>query len=252
MNQLKLYTSIICPFAQRARIMLELKKLKFELIEIDLSSPRPDWFLRINPLGQVPVIVHGESVLNESSIICEYLEDAFEEPRTFSRDPYKRALSRILVDYCNQKFMPALYRLLMNQDREKDAKLREEALATWKFIDEFLTRHNPEGVYLDDDAGFSLAEVNIAPFFVRYCLNEYYRGFSLPEGAEYARVRRFRDALLAHPAVQTTGLPADDFIKLYYDYSRGYGNGSTASEDERSSLDMSVPLAERPMPPQNV
>lgn len=249
MATLELYSMAVCPFAQRARIMLRLKDIDFDLTEIDITRPRPDWFLKINPLGQVPVIRHEGRLLNESSVICEYLEDAFPEPRVLPRAPYTRALSRILVDYCNQKFVGSMYRLLMNQDRAADAKLMEEALSTWRWVSEFLDRHNPGGTYLDDGDGFSLAEINFAPFFMRYCLNDHYRGFRLPDEPAYARVRRFRDALLANPVVIETGMSDEDFIKLYYDYSLGFGNGAVPPGHAHSSFDLKVPLASRPMPP---
>lgn len=249
MEKLELYSMSVCPFAQRARIMLRLKGIDFSLTELDITRPRPDWFLRMNPLGQVPVIRHEGKLLNESSVICEYLEDAFPEPRIASKDAYRRALSRILIDYCNQKFVPAMYRLLMNQDRSADAKLTDDALSTWRWVNDFLNRHNQGGIYLHDEDGFSLSEVNFAPFFMRYCLNDYFRAFRLPDDDAYARVRRFRDALLEHPVVKETGMPDEDFIKLYFDYSRGYGNGAVPQGSQYSSFDMSVPLASRPMPP---
>lgn len=249
MAKIELYSMAVCPFAQRARIMLGLKGIDFELTEIDITTPRPDWFLRINPLGQVPVIRHEGKLLNESSVICEYLEDAFPEPRILPKSPYTRALARILVDYANQKFVPAMYRLLMNQDRAAEPKLMDEALSTWRWVSEFLDRHNPDGRYLDEGDGFSLAEVNFAPFFMRYCLNDYYRGFRLPDEPVYARVRRFRDASLAHPLVRETGMSDEDFIKLYYDYSLGFGNGAAPPGSAHSSFDLRIPLADRPMPP---
>jgi glutathione S-transferase len=249
MSRVEVYSMAVCPFAQRVRIMLRLKGIDFECVEIDLTRPRSKEFLAINPEGKVPVIRHEGRILNESSIICEYLEEAFPEPRVFPREPYTRALARILTDYCNQQFIPRLYRLLTNQDRAADARLHEEALATWRWVDGFLVRHNPSGTYLDDTDGFSLAELNYAPFLQRFCLNEYYRGFQLPDDGSCDRVRRWRDALLTQPVVRETGMSDEDFIKLYFDYSLGYGSGQVPPGREYSSLDLTVPLAERPMPP---
>jgi len=238
-----------CPFAQRVRIMLRMKSIDVECTEIAVGQSRTKEFLAINPEGKVPVIRHEGRVLNESSVICEYLEEVFPEPRVFPKDPYKRALARIMTDYCNQTFVPRMYRLLMNQDRAAGAKLYEEALESWRWVDAFLVRHNPSGTYLDDTDGFSLAELSFAPFFQRYCFNAHYRGFQLPDEARYARVRRWRDALLAEPLVRETGMPDEDFIKLYFDYSLGYGNGAVPPGREYSSFDLKVPLAERPVPP---
>ena len=250
MAEVQLFSMAVCPFAQRARMMLALKGIDYELAEIDISKPRPAWFKELNPLGKVPVLRHDGRLLNESSVICEYLEDAFPEaPSRVPRDPYTRALARILIDHCNQKFVPAMYRLLMNQDRALDQQRTEEALSAWHFVDEFLVRHDPGGTFLDDGDGFSLAEINYAPFFQRYCLNEHYRAFRLPEDGRYERVRRYRDACLAEPIVQRTGMRDEDFIKLYFDYSLGFGDGAIPPGRERSSFDLDMPLADRPLPP---
>lgn len=250
MAEVQLYSMAVCPFAQRARMMLALKGIEFELVEIDITKPRPDWFKALNPLGKVPVLRHEGRLLNESSVICEYLEDAFPgAPSRVPRDPYTRALARILIDHGNQRFVPAMYRLLMNQDPALDEPRTEEALSAWRFVDEHLRRYAPDATFLDDGDGFSLAEINYAPFFQRYCLNEHYRGFRLPEDGRFDRVRKWRDACLAEPLVAKTGMAAEDFIKLYYDYSLGCGDGAIPPGRERSSFDLGVPLAERPLPP---
>lgn len=249
MEEVRLYSIAVCPFAQRTRILLKLKGVPFQLTEIDITKPRPDWFLKLNPLGQVPVIEHRGIVLYESSVINEYLEEAFPEPAVFPSAAYRKAQCRILIDYCNHEFVPAMYRLLMNQDRSKNRELTDKVLSTWRWTNDFLLRHNPDGVYLFDEDGFGMAELSFAPFFMRYCLNEYYRHFQLPDDGAYARVRKWRDALVQNPLVIGTGMPDEAFIKFYFDYSLGYGNGAVPKDRERSSFDMAVPLDARPMPP---
>ena len=247
MASVHLYSIAVCPFAQRTRILLTLKGAKFELTEIDITKPRPDWFLKLNPLGQVPVIEHQGRVLNESSVINEYLEEVFPEPRVFPADPYQRAISRILIDKVNNSFVPAMYTLLMNQDSARAGELHEKAIESWRWLNQILMRHNPDGTYMWDQ--FGMADLSIASFFQRYCLNVYYRGFKIPQGPEFQRVRTWYDALLAHPVVKQTGMSDEDFIKLYEDYSLGYGNGKVPPGRERSSFDLAVPLHQRPMPP---
>jgi glutathione S-transferase len=247
MAEVEVFSIAVCPFAQRTRMVLALKGVDFVLTEIDITRPRPDWFLAMNPLGQVPVIRHAGRVLNESSVINEYLEEVFPAPRLFPADAFQRAQSRILIDKVNQAFVPAMYALLLNQDPARHAELMEKALAGWAWLDAFLMRHNPDGTMLWE--GFGMADLSVAPFFQRYCLNAHFRGFRLPETQQYARVRRWRDALLAHPLVIATGMADDDFIKLYADYALGHGNGAVPPGRERSSFDLSVPLAARPMPP---
>ena len=76
--RLKLISHKLCPYVQRAVIALTEKGVPFERIDIDLGN-KPDWFLKISPLGKVPVLrvetVDGEAVLFESNVICEYIED---------------------------------------------------------------------------------------------------------------------------------------------------------------------------------
>ena len=51
--KIHLYTNHRCPFAQRAHIVLEELGLPFEETIIDLDTPRPQWYLDINPRGKV-------------------------------------------------------------------------------------------------------------------------------------------------------------------------------------------------------
>jgi glutathione S-transferase len=246
MPEIEIYSIAVCPFAQRTRIVLALKDVPFDLTEIDITKPRPEWFLKLNPLGQVPVIRHQGRVLNESSVINEYLEDVFPTPRVFPADPYQRAQSRILIDHLNATFVPLMYQLLMNQDPARHGGLVDKAVASYRWLDAFLMRHNPDGIWLWDE--FGMADLSAAPFFMRWCLNDYFRRFALPEEGT-ARVRRWRDACLAHPLVIRTGMPKDDFIKLYADYALGFGNGAVPPGKEKSSFDFTWKLADRPMPP---
>ena len=52
---LKLISHKLCPYVQRAVIALNEKGVPFERIDIDLAN-KPDWFLKISPLGKVPVL----------------------------------------------------------------------------------------------------------------------------------------------------------------------------------------------------
>jgi len=71
---LKLISHKLCPYVQRAVIALTEKGVPFERIDIDLSN-KPDWFLKISPLGKTPVLVVGDRAIFESAVILEYLEE---------------------------------------------------------------------------------------------------------------------------------------------------------------------------------
>jgi glutathione S-transferase len=65
-------------------------------------------FRAINPEGMVPVLVHEERVVKESSVINEYLEDVFPQVPLRPADPWLRADMRVLTKYVDEYFCPAL------------------------------------------------------------------------------------------------------------------------------------------------
>jgi len=71
-KELELVTNAMCPFAQKAWVALEESKLPYTSREISLYGPngKPPWFLRLNPRGQVPVlVVDGNAVVDSESIL---------------------------------------------------------------------------------------------------------------------------------------------------------------------------------------
>lgn len=243
-SDLTLYSIEACPYAQRSRILLEYKEVFFKLIEIDITKPRPDWFLDLNPAGKVPVIVHKGQAINESSVINEYLDEVFNERPMLPEDPFLRAQARIMIDFCNKRFSVNMYRLLMEQDPEKRKKAEEFALADWKWLDSFLARNQKEEGYVFGE--FGLVDLTFAPFFARYILNEYFWDFKIP--SQLRHVAKWRTAISNHSIVSRTSLPDEHLIKFYADYSLGYANGAIPAGHAYSSADTSVPLETRPMP----
>jgi glutathione S-transferase len=76
---LKLISHKLCPYVQRAVIALTEKGVAFERIDIDLAN-KPDWFLKVSPLGKTPVLLVGEHAIFESAVILEYLEETQANP----------------------------------------------------------------------------------------------------------------------------------------------------------------------------
>lgn len=243
----RLYSMVICPFAQRTRIHLQLKNIPFELVNLDICKPRPDWFLSMNPSGQVPVLAVDTEVTRDSSLISEYIEERFSPPLPFGDSPAQRYKLRELIKYTDTKFIPALYILMASQTAEERATRMETALETWRWLNSFLEQHNYEGRFLS--ASFGLGEISIAPFFLRYEVISYYHDFELPTGADYACVNQWRSEILKAPIVRQTAETTTDLIKMYEDYTVGYFNGAVPPGKKISSSDLSLPMDNRPMPP---
>jgi glutathione S-transferase len=96
-NPLKLISHKLCPYVQRAVIALTEKGVAFERIHIDLAN-KPDWFLKISPLGKTPVLVVGDHAIFESAVILEYLEETEAKP-LHPTDPLIRAEHRAWIEF---------------------------------------------------------------------------------------------------------------------------------------------------------
>jgi glutathione S-transferase len=94
----------LSPFARKVRVALKEKGLDFELALEKVWERRPE-FLTLNPAGTVPVLIDDDgSVIPESGVICEYLDEAYPETRLIGAGPAERAEVRRLVAWFDQKF----------------------------------------------------------------------------------------------------------------------------------------------------
>jgi glutathione S-transferase len=71
-------TNTMCPFAQKVHLALEASETPYEMEEISLygSNGKPDWFLKLNPKGTVPVLVShgGAAVYPDSDVVVDQYE----------------------------------------------------------------------------------------------------------------------------------------------------------------------------------
>ncbi|MDX1284320.1 MAG: glutathione S-transferase family protein, partial [Draconibacterium sp.] len=95
--RLKLISFTLCPYVQRAMIVLNEKNIPFDIEYIDLSEP-PPWFYDISPLEKVPVLLVNGEPLFESMVICEYL-DEITEGSLYPEDALKRAKNRAWIEF---------------------------------------------------------------------------------------------------------------------------------------------------------
>jgi glutathione S-transferase len=94
----------------KALLCLHEKGLAFESRYVDLLKfeQHESAFVAINPNGQVPVLIHDGAVVTESTVINEYLDEAFPEVPLRPADPLGRARVRIWSKYVDEQFCPAL------------------------------------------------------------------------------------------------------------------------------------------------
>lgn len=97
MTEINLISHHLCPYVQRAVIVLEEKRIPFRRTFIDLAN-KPDWFSQISPLGRVPVLETPNGVLFESQVIAEYLDET-TPGSLHPDDPMEKARHRAWIEY---------------------------------------------------------------------------------------------------------------------------------------------------------
>lgn len=125
MAPLVLYSGPLSMFGAKAEIALREKGVPFELVLVpfakgDRYDPVHPAVMRINPKKQVPVLVHGDLEIFDSTLIFEYLEDAFPEPPLWPNGAVPRAEARLLELKSDEVVFMNIVRLFGLEDRPQD------------------------------------------------------------------------------------------------------------------------------------
>ena len=100
--------SSVC--AAKVRFALAEKGLNVDeshYIDILAGEQFTDEYLAINPKAVVPSLINDEKILNESTVICEYIDDEFSGPNLIPKDAYSRAQMRIWTKAVDEQLHPA-------------------------------------------------------------------------------------------------------------------------------------------------
>jgi len=192
MPELELISFKLCPFVQRAVIVLKEKGIDFKITYIDLKH-KPEWFMKLSPLGKVPVLKVGATVLFESAVIAEYL-DEITPPSLHPAEPLAKARNRAWIEYASELLM-LLYRFTSATQPGECSPLRGDLKTRLERLEGQLEA----GPYFNG-ADFALVDAAFAPFFMRLALIEDQHPLGLLDGLP--RVGRWSRALLARPAVR--------------------------------------------------
>ncbi|DBB03428.1 hypothetical protein WJX82_004221 [Trebouxia sp. C0006] len=193
-RQLTLLSAWFCPFAQRTWIALNEKGVKYTLHEVAIKNPKtglwnqldekPEWFLKLNPLGKVPTLAYKEGATThsvyESNICNEFLEDYHPDHPLFSTQPVHKARERTIIDHFNSKFVPLFYRVLVRQDKGQQQEVAKEIQDQLHWLEQHVDSKGP--YFMGQE--FSMVDVALLPWFIRIFILEHYRGFGLPKNCQ--------------------------------------------------------------------
>jgi glutathione S-transferase len=187
----------LCPYVQRAAIVLAEKGVPFERIDVDLSN-KPDWFKAISPLGKVPLLKAGDQVLFESAPIVEYLEE-IHAPPLHPADPLTKARHRGWMEF-GSSILADIWTLETTSDRKAfDGKVRA-------LKDKFarIEAELGQGPYFAGTS-FCIVDSVFAPVF-RY-FDVFDRIADLGVFSAVPKVRAWRRALSGRPSVMRAVVP---------------------------------------------
>lgn len=194
-----LYDFKSSPNCQRVKIVLAEKNLPYEIVPIDLQKKeqKTPEYLKINPYGKVPALTDDSTMLYESLIINEYLDEKYPNPPLMPKDPAKRAKARILVDYGMGHFDSAYQKLrmeLMKDAKEQSQPIIDGAKADLKKLLQRFEDELGSQEYLLGD--FSLVDADLLPRFTRL------EGFKVLPDPSMPRLAKYMERVKARPSVR--------------------------------------------------
>ena len=208
----KLYSGPLSMFGAKVEIAMLEKGIAFDLamVPFDFGAgyvPKHPEVMRINPKGQVPVLVDGHVEIFDSTQIFEYLEDRWPEPPLWPRAIAERAAARRLEHLSDEVFFPPVVRL-MNLRADPDPvdapewKQARAAIAAHYVVMEAQLRDREylAGRFSYADIAFYMAQL----FAARH---------TVPMTTEQPRLLAWRKRVFERPAVRRVVSAMADYLR---------------------------------------
>lgn len=191
-DALILVSHALCPYVQRAAIVLDEKQVPFTRRDVDLAH-KPDWFNAVSPLGKTPVLLAGGAAIFESAVICEYLDDTLA-PRLHPGNPLQRARHRAWMEF-GSAVLNGIAAFYNAPDEAALQARRGDLVQRFRVLEEALG----PGPYFDGER-FSIVDAVFGPVFRYFDTFERCGDFGFFDATP--RVRAWREALAARGSVR--------------------------------------------------
>jgi len=216
---LRIIGNYLSPYVRKVLVCMELKGLDYEIDPIAPFAGN-DEFARLSPLRRIPVLIDDALVLNDSSVICQYLEDKHPTPALYPRDIADRARARWLEEYADTQLADALVWRLFYQlgakryifgERPDEAIVQQARDVAIPAALDYLENQLPDDGLLFGP--LSIADISIACFFrtasfVRYAIDAARWPHTAAFVAQvqalpvFQKLARFEDCLLRLPLAE--------------------------------------------------
>ncbi len=196
----------VSPFVRKVRVVLAEKGLDYQHEQVNPFAPPPGW-RDVSPLGRIPAFKDGDRIINDSSVICAYVERRFPKPALYPTDDYEYARALWFEEFADggmtpvsgpRVFFACVLKPLMGGKPEPDPadlataeKVVAEELP--KFWD-YLEREIGDNEYFVGGR-LTIADISVASPFV----NLRHAGFA-PERKRWPKLRAFLDRMHGRPS----------------------------------------------------
>lgn len=206
---MRLFSGALSMFGAKAQIAALEKGFQFELVMVPfgmarLYDPKHPEVLRANPKRQVPILIHGDLEIFDSTQIFEYFEDLKPEPALWPAKPAQRARARLLELISDEVFFPHVIRLMGLQGTPDDPAAvvaRSGASRHYQEMEDLLSdREFLGGPYSYADIAFYMAQL-------------FGERMGAAMGGDTPKLLRWRDRMTARPAVRQVVGPMTAFLQ---------------------------------------
>lgn len=192
----------VSPYVRKILVILTMKGIPFEIDPIVPFFGNDD-FAKLSPLRRIPVLIDGDLVLNDSSVIAQYLEETYPSPSILPATARARAHARWLEEYADGRMgdvfiwkafggmviAPAIFGT--PRDLEAHKKLLETEVVE---VMDYLEGVTPADGFLCGP--FGLADISVAVMF----RNMMYARWT-PDAARWPKAAAWLQRAEAHPAL---------------------------------------------------
>ena len=194
--------SFVSPYVRKVLACMNLKGLDYE---VDPITPffGNDEFQRLSPLRRIPVLIDGDLSVSDSTVICEYLDDAYGGHHLYPANPRDRARARWLEEFADTRlgdvfiwglfYQQIVHPLVWSEPGDQariDKSLNEDIPVALDYLEGVL----PTGGFLFGEIG--VADIAIASFF----RNGAYADYKV-DASRWPSTAAFVERTLAHPCI---------------------------------------------------
>ncbi|KAK9811100.1 hypothetical protein WJX73_002714 [Symbiochloris irregularis] len=218
-----------CPFAHRAWLALEEKKIKHEKRIVSKENKPQDFLDAYHSVwpdkeknATVPTIIDTDgTTVTESQVVVEYLEQRYKGQGTqlIPTDPAHAAKARMFGELFTSNFAPGNHGIMFSKTQQEVADAKAKLVHGLQVLDTFLTTQALQGGPFVLGEHYSIAEVSSAPFVWRTTfLAPHYRNIDVFAEAKARNLNRFLEwtqAVLERPSTRDTAIPHEAIIEAW-------------------------------------